>query len=248
MSRVGWGVVGVGSLLGAWQLVVWAQLVNPVLLPGPITVGRELGRLVAGPLGPDLAASLSRILAGLGLAIAVGVPLGLLIGASRRAADAFALPLDLYRSVPAVALVPLFVILLGIGETAKIGLAAGAVAPVIVVTTSYGVGAVRAARWRLIRSLRMSRWQALRLVIVPESLPHVFAGLRIGASTATTVVVAAEMLIGTHHGLGRRIYDAQQLFRIPELYATIVVTGLVGLALNRVLLVVERRTLHWVGQ
>ncbi len=241
-------LAGVLALFTLWTFVTALSLVNPALLPGPIAVARELARLLGGELYADFAATLARVLSGLTIAVFLGIPAGLLVGCRPRLGRALELPIDFYRSLPAVALIPLFVVLLGIGETAKITIAVGAVLPIVLLSTLYGVRAISETRWLLVRSLGMTRWQALRLVIFPAALPHVFAGLRIAVSMATTAAIATEMLIGSSRGLGRRIYDAQLLFRIPELYATVLVAGLVGYGLNKLVLLVERRALHWVGR
>ena len=242
-----WSLAGPLLVIVLWDLVVRTGLVNPILLPGPWIVARELVRLLRGPILPDLLPTLARVLGGLGLSIVLGVPLGLLVGSSPAACRALQLPFDFYRSVPAVATIPLFVVLLGTGESAKLAVLVCAVSLTLVVHTSYGVRTVREGRRLLARSLGMSTWQTFHLVVFPESLPHVFSGLRIAVSLSTTIVVATEMLIGASSGLGRRIYDAQLLFRIPELYATIVVAGALGYALNKLVVQVERRVLHWVG-
>jgi len=248
MTRARWMVAGPVLLIAAWAAGSALGLLNPVLVPGPLAVALELGRLASGPLWPDVGVTLARAVGGFALGSALGIPAGLWLGSAPRLEGALAVPLDLYRSVPAVALIPLFVVLLGIGEASKLAVAVGAVLPIVLVSTSYGVRSGRRTRRLLVQSLGMTRAQALRLVVFPEALPHVFAGLRLGISAATTVAVAAEMFLGAGAGLGRRIADAQLFFRVPELFATVLVAGALGVGLNRLVLAAEHRALHWVGR
>lgn len=242
-------LLGFAALLALWALIARSGLIHSALLPGPLAVGRELVRLLpSGEFLRDLFSTVGRVAGALSIAAVIGIPAGLAMGVMPRFGRGIELPLDLYRSVPAVALIPLFVVLLGIGESAKVVVGVGAVLPILLLNAAYGARAGSATRRRLVRSLGMTRWQALRLVVFPGALPHLFAGLRVAVSAATTVAVASEMLVGARHGLGRRIYDAQLLFRIPELYATVLSAGALGYGLNRIILLVERRALHWQGR
>jgi len=241
-------LIGPALLIGCWSAVVWSGWISPILVPGPWAVVTELGRMLGRDLALDLGSTVGRVLAGVALGAALGVPIGLLVGSWRWAEVLVGLPVDLYRSLPAIALVPLFVIVLGVGEVSRLAMAVGAVLPITLVSASYGARSVREGRRALAKGLGMTQWQRLRLVVLPESLPHIFGGLRLAMSAATTVVIAAEMLIGANHGLGRRIADAQLFFRIPELYATVLLAAALGYGLNLLVLVVEHRALHWVGR
>jgi ABC-type nitrate/sulfonate/bicarbonate transport system permease component len=248
MRRALVATAGVATLVLAWWAAVATGLVSRVLVPAPPAVAAEAARLLAGPILPDLAASLRRVGCGLALAIAVGVPAGVAIGASRLLHLALHPPLDMIRSLPVIALVPLYIIILGVGEVSKVALVVGAVAPLLCIATAAGVRAVPEAHRLLARSLGLTRLQALRMIILPGAAPFVAAGLRLALSAALTVVVAAEMLCGAEHGLGSRIAEAQLLLRVPELYATVLVTGAVGWLANLALRLVERRRLHWIGR
>ena len=93
-----------------------------------------------------------------------------------------------------------------------------------------------------------NRWQIFKDVLVFESLPQTFIGLRSGISIALVIVIVAEMFIGTEQGLGKRIIDAQQILNVQDMYASILLTGLLGYSLNMLFLTVEKRLIHWSGK
>lgn len=242
-------VAGPVILVVLWAIISWSGLFNPVLFPSPLAVAAALWNLFAsGHMGQDLLASLVRLVLGFAIAVVTGVPLGLVLGSAPWAHRLTEVPIDFARSIPASAMFPMFILLFGIGEAPKVALVAFSCALIIMVNTVYGVRGVHATRLLLARTLRMSMWQRFRKIILPESLPQVFAGFRVSVSIGLILVVVTEMFLGTHEGLGRRIFDSHLLFQVPEMYAAIVVTGLLGYILNKLFLLAEARLFHWVGR
>ena len=96
--------------------------------------------------------------------------------------------------------------------------------------------------------MKFGNFDIFRKIILPESLPYIFAGLRVAISYGMVIVIFSEMFIGTDSGLGRRIIDAQTVYKIPDMYAAVVLTGLIGYGLNKLALYAERRIIHWEGK
>ena len=143
---------------------------------------------------------------------------------------------------------PLFLVLFGVGDRTKISVAAFGAALVILFNVAYGVMNARKTRLLAAKAMGASRLRILIDVMLLESLPQTFVGLRNGVSLALVIVVVAEMFIGSTDGLGNRVFEAQQLFAMPDMYAAIFAAGALGYGLNLLFLLVERRFVHWAGK
>lgn len=237
------------TILLAWAAVSHFGLVDRLFLPGPLAVFRALGTgLLSGGLSSDLGVTVMRSLTGFALAGALGVPLGLLIGRLPTLARALQPTIDFFRSVPATALFPLFLFFFGIGDAAKIAVVIYACALIVLVNTSYGALQVKDTRIRAAKVMGADRWTVFWKIIVPEASPGIFAGLRVSLSLSFVLIIVTEMFIGTNIGLGYQILNSQMVYRIPDMYASIVLAGMAGYLGNYALLSVERRVLHWVGR
>ncbi|MBM3332714.1 ABC transporter permease [candidate division WOR-3 bacterium] len=236
-------------LLLLWAAVSYTGLANRVLLPSPSDVFRAVVQIVRTmSFWQDLAATLYRLVAGFGPAAVLGTAIGLALGASRKASDSLEFVIDFFRSVPASALFPAFMLFLGIGDTAKVSVVTFSCLLVIILYTIYGVRNCSEHRKRVAKVLRAGRMATFAKVILPDSLPHIFAGIRISVSIALVLVVVTEMFIGTKHGVGRLIYDSQLMFRVPTMYGAILITGVLGYAINKGFVALETRVLHWTGK
>jgi NitT/TauT family transport system permease protein len=248
MKRFSLLILPVGILL-LWAVVSGAGLVDSLFLPTPWAVVQVLiTGLVSGQLAQDLGATVFRALIGFALSSTIGIPLGLLVGRIPSLARATQPTIDFFRSVPATALFPLFLFLFGLGDTAKIAIVIYACSLIVLVNTAYGARQVKASRLLSATVMGASRWDAFWKIVVPESAPGIFAGLRIALSLSFVLVVVTEMFIGTTVGLGYQIMNSQMVYRIPDMYAGIVLAGLVGYLGNSTLLSIESRVLHWVGK
>jgi NitT/TauT family transport system permease protein len=143
---------------------------------------------------------------------------------------------------------PLFLVLFGVGDETKISVAAFGAMLVILFNVAYGVMNARKTRLLAAKVMGASRLRVLFDVMLLESLPQTFVGLRNGVSLALVIIVVAEMFIGSHYGLGHSVFEAQQLFDMPRMYAAIFAAGALGYGLNLLFLVVERRFVHWSGK
>ena len=237
-------------LLAFWHAASALHWVNPLFLPTPVEVAETLWTqvFVTGEILPDVFATLWRFLSGYAIAVVLGITLGVLMGYSRRIYSMFEFLVDFFRSIPATALFPLFLLFFGIGDEAKIAVVVWSATLIILVNTMYGVRHGSKLRLLVAQTMKTGRWMLFRKVIIPDALPHIFAGLRIALSLGLIVVIVTEMFIGTTVGLGRRIIDAQLVYRVPEMYAAIILTGILGYVLNRLFLWYERKTIHWSGR
>ncbi len=242
-------VLGVIALVLVWYLAVWTRIVDPVLLPSPVDTFRAMWTgMNGGKLGIDFFITLQRTVYATLIAAAVAIPLGIFLGASERLYRSVEFVIDFFRSTPASAMFPLFLVLFGVGDRTKISVAAFGAALVILFNVAYGVMNARKTRLLAAKVMGASRFRILMDVMLLESLPQTFVGLRNGVSLALVIVVVAEMFIGSTDGLGNRVFEAQQLFAMPDMYAAIFAAGALGYGLNLLFLTVERRFVHWAGR
>lgn len=241
--------------MGAVLLVlVWAAIhasgaVDPVLLPSPAETARAFYEGMGdGTLGADFGKTVVRTLSSFVIAMLVAVPLGIVLGASQRLYESVEFAIDFFRSTPASAMFPLFLVIFGPGETTKIAVAAFGAALVILFNVAYGVMGARKQRQLAARVMRAPRWRVLTDVTLLESMPQVFVGMRSGVSLALVIVIVAEMFIGSTDGLGQRIMNAQMVFDMPQMYAAIFAAGALGYVMNLIFLLAERRFVHWGGK
>jgi ABC-type nitrate/sulfonate/bicarbonate transport system permease component len=242
-------LVGVVGLIAAWYLAVWVRLVDPVLLPSPqASFGALVKGMSGGKLAFDFLKTVERTFYATGIAAVIAIPLGVGLGANERLYRSVEFIIDFFRSTPASAMFPLFLVLFGVGNWTKILVAAFGAALVILFNVAYGVMNARKTRLLAAKVMGASRLRVLTDVMLLESLPQTFVGLRNGVSLALVIVVVAEMFIGSTDGLGQRVFEAQQLFDMPDMYAAIFAAGALGYGLNLLFLLIEKRFVHWSGK
>ena len=197
---IDWGkalpLVGPVVLLILWDLVVRFGLIKAILLPLP---GDTLATLVSGLLGGNLLThfwvTLERTLLAFAIAAGVGMPLGIVLGSAERAYRSVEFLVDFFRSTPASALIPLFLLIFGISDVNKVAIAAFGAFLIVVFNSAYGVINARKQRVMAARVMGATRWQIFRDVLFWESLQPSFVGLRSAVSMALVIVVVAEMFI-----------------------------------------------------
>jgi ABC-type nitrate/sulfonate/bicarbonate transport system permease component len=181
---------------------------------------------------------------GLGIAAAMAVPLGILIGSIDLLYRAARVLIEFLRPVPSVALIPLAILIYGTGLESKVFLAAFASFWQLIMQTVYGVQDVDPVATDTARSFGFSRAWRLRHVTLPSALPYIATGFRIASAVALILSVTAELVIGSE-GLGREINIARAGGNAERMYGLIIATGLLGLALNASFIRIERRVLRW---
>jgi NitT/TauT family transport system permease protein len=248
-SRAAWMAIGPIGLFVIWYIVHATGLVTPKLLPSPVRTLQSIWtNTLDGGLSGDFLRTLNRTLQAFLIATVAGVPLGIMIGASERFYRSIEFLIDFFRSTPATAMFPLFMIIFGLGDFSKIAIAAFAGWLVILFNVAYGVMNSRPTRVLAARVMGASRVRIFKDVMFYESLPQTFVGLRTGVSMALVVIVVAEMFIGSDNGLGKRIIDSQITFDMPQLYGTILASGVMGYGLNVFFLGLEKWLVHWSGR
>jgi len=241
--------IGVVGLVIVWYLAVWFRVVDPVLLPSPTETFAALWKgMVGGALGFDFMKTVWRTILSTVIAAIIAIPLGIFLGSSEKLYRSVEFVIDFFRSTPASAMFPLFLVLFGVGDETKISVAAFGALLVILFNVAYGVMNARKTRLLAAKVMGASRTRVLLDVMLLESLPQTFVGLRNGVSLALVIIVVAEMFIGSTDGLGHRVFEAQQLFAMPDMYAAIFAAGALGYGLNLLFLLIERRFVHWSGK
>ena len=240
-------LIGVAVMLALWYLAVKTRVIDPVLLPLPTDTARAAWKGFNGKLGADFLITLERTALAIALASAIGIPIGLILGASEKLYRSLEFVVDFFRSTPATAIFPLFLLLFGVDDKTKVYVATFAASLAIIFNVAYGV--MNARKTRLLAAWLMgARRHQILLVILLESFPQTFIGLRTGVSLALIVVIVAEMFIGSKDGLGNSIFEAQQLFEMPAMYAAIFASGALGYGLNLLFRLIEKRVVHWSGK
>jgi sulfonate transport system permease protein len=242
-------LIGVAGLFAIWWLTAWNKWVDPVLLPSPAETFHALWKgMDGGVLGFDFIKTVYRTAAATAIAAVIAIPLGIVLGSSEKLYRSLEFVIDFFRSTPASAMFPLFLVLFGVGDETKISVAAFGAILVILFNVAYGVMNARKTRLLAAKVMGASRLRVLFDVMLLESLPQTFVGLRNGVSLALVIIVVAEMFIGSQDGLGHSVFEAQQLFDMPRMYAAIFAAGALGYGLNLLFIVIERRFVHWSGK
>lgn len=237
--------VAVFFLIAFWELFPRLGIVEKTFLPPFSTVLEAWWRLLlSGDLADHVQASLTRSLNGFALAIVLAVPLGLLVGRYSRLANILGPVLEIFRNTAALALLPVFVLILGIGETSKVALVIYSCSWPILLNTISGVKNVDPLLVKSGKTLGLSPFRLFQKVILPAAVPTIFTGIRLAGAYSILVLVAAEM-VGAKAGLGYLINYAQFNFQVPEMYAGIITISGLGLLFNQLLVYVERKFTAW---
>jgi ABC-type nitrate/sulfonate/bicarbonate transport system permease component len=239
------GTIVLALLLWSIEKAVDRGLVKRSLMPAPSDVARVLWGLfadgqVAGPLGETLA----RLGVGFAIGATLAVAMGLAMGYWPRIHGLFEPLVELLRPIPKAALVPPLVLFLGVGDAMKITSIALAVFFPVLINTVQGARGVDPVLVDTARTLGVRPLTVLRKVILPASAPFIFAGIRLSLALGLILAVISEMIAGTG-GLGFLIIDMQRAFRVRQMYAWIVILGVVGYLLNLLLVAAERQFLFW---
>ncbi|MBR0785536.1 ABC transporter permease [Bradyrhizobium iriomotense] len=243
-SRFG-GWIALALVIAIWQAAGSAGLVNALFLPTPSAIARAIYQLaISGALWQHLSASLLRIGVGWVLGTVAGVAVGFAIGLSRLARSVGITFISALFPIPKIALLPLLILWLGIGEEPKIATIALGVFFSTAISVYSGVDAVPRNLIRMAQSFNVPFATIVRKVIWPGALPAILAGFRITASVALLLVVSAEM-IGAQYGIGAFVLQAGNLMQTDQLLAGVVILSVFGLAVGKVIGWLETRLLHW---
>jgi taurine transport system permease protein len=238
--------------LAAWWIIAALEIVPPLFLPSPVVVAaRFLTTIQNGFADATLlqhaGASLFRVLSALLFALLVGVPIGIGMGLSPVLRGLFDPIIEAYRPIPPLAYLPLVVIWFGIGEGPKILLIFLAILPAIALSTASGVRGVPLERVNAARTVGASRLQVLRDVVLPNALPEILVGARIGLSVGWSTLVAAELVAATR-GLGFMIQTASNFLVTDVVIVGIITIAAIAFAMEFAMRALERRLTPWKGK
>ena len=222
------GFAVLGLLLVLWEVASRAALVNQVYVPPVSRIGGELWRLLLG----------------YGLAVAVGLSIGLVMGYFRAGYLLLEPLIELLRPLPPPAIIPIAILFLGIENPMKVFVIAFACFFPIVVNTIQGIAGVDRVLLDTARTFGLTTREIIWKIVLPSASPNIVAGMRIALAIALILTVISE-LVASNDGIGFMILDMERAFRIPEMYAGIFTLMVVGYLLNRLFVVFESRTLAW---
>lgn len=240
------------GLVVAWEVAT--RLAGSAFFPPPTAIlaaARE--QWLSGPATTlfltdtalnDVLGSLGRIALGWISATVIGIGLGTLLGRSRTAMDYVGPLMAFVRAVPPPVLVPVFIVLLGLGVTMQTTVILFGIVWPILLNTVDGVQSIDQTKVDTARSFRIPRGQWIFGIVLPAAAPKIFAGLRVSMALALVLMVISE-LVGSTNGIGYQLMFRQQAYDFPGMWAGIVLLGVLGYVLNTLLLTVERRALNW---
>ena len=234
-------------LLALWQLASSLGLVSEFVLPAPASVlaaYRELWQ--SGDLQSALKISLARAALGLLIGGGAGLLLGVASGLTKSAERSFDTVLQMLRTIPFIALVPIFVVWFGIGELSKVALIVGAAISPMYLSTYHAIRGIDPKLLELGRTFRLTRKHQIRLIILPMALPGILVGVRYSAAIALLALVAAEQ-INASAGIGYILNNANQFQRTDIIIAGILVYAALGIGVDALLRFIERKALVWRG-
>ncbi|OXM84297.1 ABC transporter permease [Paenibacillus rigui] len=234
-----------GAALMVWQLAGVLELVSPTLFPTPLSILSDLyGMLASGELLFHLRISILRAALGFAIGGTSGLILGLLVGLYSRAEELMDPTVQMLRTVPLLAITPLFILWFGFGELSKVLLISmGAFFPMYV-NTFLGVRSVDSKLFDVAKVLEFSRFKQITTLVLPSALPNVLLGLRLSLSTAWLCLVVAE-LMGADQGIGFLIQDARSFMRTGVVFVGIFIFASVGKLSDSIVRLLESKLLKW---
>jgi NitT/TauT family transport system permease protein len=239
-------VVGI-ILMAMWEAAVRLKLLPPVIIPAPSTILGTLATTMSdGEMFAHFRLTMARLLGGLLLGGSIGLVVGLLMGWSQRLRGFFDPFVAVIHPLPKLALLPLLMVFFGLGEFPRVLVIAATSFFPMVLNAMAGVRQISPVHFDVARNHGATRWQVLRRVVIPGSLPMVLTGVRLAANLALITAVAVEM-IAARTGLGAQLWLSWQVMRVDLLFATLFVIGAIGVLLNQGMRRIARRAAPWLS-
>ncbi len=250
IPQSGYTALMVASFVLAFLVWAWAShqaFVNPVFMPTPERVWEAArGFVTEGDVWTDVKVSFVRVTLGVGLSIVLAIPLGMLIGSFSVAEGLFQPLTEFVRYIPVPALIPLMMVLFGIGETPKVMLIfVGTFFQLVLMVADE----VRRVPYELLQvgyTLGATRWEIVRNIMWPAALPGIFDALRLCNGWAWTYLVVAE-LVAANEGLGYHILKFSRFLQTPKIFVYLIILGVIGLSLDMVFRAFNRHVFHWTA-
>jgi len=239
-------------LICLWGFVTYAGYIKPLFLPSPLgVVNAFIEVMKEGFTGvgfwQHIWVSTLRVFGAFLLACVIGIPLGIAMGMSPVARGIFDPPIEFYRPIPPLAYLPLMIIWFGIDELSKVLLIFSSVLAPMVLGARAGVKSAAIEQIHAAYSFGATRWQVIRLVVLPSAMPEIFTAMRVGIGFGWTTLVAAEMVAATS-GLGYMVLSASRFLQTPVVIMGIVVIAAIAYAFDHLVRFVERRVVPWKGR
>jgi taurine transport system permease protein len=245
-------VLSVGIFVGVWYVCGRLKLMSPLILPPPQEIWLSLTEILEEgyhhiSLWQHVGISLGRAMVAFILAVVLGVPLGLAMGLFPVLSSALEPFVQFFRPLPKIALIPLAILWLGIGEVSKVFLIFLSTLFTVVVGSAASVKSVGQGKLRLGAALGANRLQLVWRFILPASLPEIFTSIRLAVGVGWTTLIASEM-VAAESGMGWMVMNASSYMRTDIVMIGIILLGLTGYLLDYLLVVVERLTVPWAGR
>ncbi len=236
------------TLISLWELAAQSGVMSPLLAPAPSTVVKTLYDLISsGEIAPHVIATLTRVLLGLLIGGTAGITMGILMGTMprvRAVADPF---VSAFHPLPKIAILPVVMTLLGLGDTSRVAVISIGVFFPMMINTLGGVTQISRTHLDVARNYGASGWKLFSRVMLPASLPMMFAGFRIALNLALLVAISIEIAAAST-GLGALIWMSWEVLRIDVLYAALAVIMALGVSFNLVVRALTRRLVPWSGE
>jgi taurine transport system permease protein len=244
--------VVIALLIFVWWLATYAGFIKPLFLPSPMgVIDAFLGVLKDGFTGASFWehtwVSTLRVFGAFLLACVIGIPLGIAMGMSPFMRGVFDPPIEFYRPIPPLAYLPLMIIWFGIDELSKVLLIFLSVLAPMALGARAGVKSAAIEQIHAAYSFGATRWQVIRLVVLPSAMPEIFTAMRVGIGFGWTTLVAAEMVAATS-GLGYMVLSASRFLQTAIVIMGIVVIAAIAYAFDHLVRYVERRVVPWKGR
>ena len=238
-------LIPIVAALGLWELVARSGIFPAILLPPATAVLYTLVIKVAdGTLVTPILFTLYTAMSGFLIASIVAIPAGLLLGWQRWLYRVFEPLVESLRPIPAVAIIPIAIIFLGVGLTSRIAIVTYSSFFLIFINALYGVYGIDKLMFLSLQSIGMKQSTIFRKLIITGSMPFVFAGLRLALVVSIILSVATEMLFG-NIGIGHFLMSSVEHFRYQSLYAGVLSLSILGYTLNKIFIILERRVIGW---
>lgn len=247
--RKWWRFLSPIFILIVWSILTYKGFVDYAIIPYPHKVLIEFWRyLTTGEALKDLLPTTKCLFCGLAVGVGIGVFVGVVLGYFTKLHESLEFAIDFFRGIPSSALFPIFMLMLGLGDSSRIAFVAYGTTFIMLINTLYGVKNSKKIRVLVAKTMNASRLEILIKVIFPDALPYIAAGLRIAASIALVIAIVSEMFIGTNAGLGYRIMESRVMYNIPNVFSALILTGILGYTVNKLFLLIEKRVIHWSGE
>ena len=239
-------ILGFIIVIVIWQIVSWLNVFNPIYFASPYEVVREAFIMMnKSDIYLDVFFTLKRVLVSIFISSFIGIPLGIIIGYFHSVYKYVGEFMDFLRSIPPIVIYPLLLIVLGPDDSSRIGVAVFGSVIVLILIISKGLSQQSPIRRYYFRILGADKIHIIKHIVWYESLPYVMVGLRTSVSLSIIIIVVTEMLVGSKYGLGTRIQNVQITSNIPDLFVTIIIIGLFGVLLNKLLIWIDKKYVFW---